>query len=87
MNQTILQTLFLDNPELSSCLRQFCKTLPEYAQAEQNLHAAAEELERTLGYEAYCQLEDTVNRYFGVLEKAYYLFGLGIRGEVLQAIL
>jgi len=87
MNHTILQTLFLDNPELSSRVQRFCETLPEYAQAERDLRSAAEELERALGYEEYCRLEDTAIQYFGLLEKAYYLFGLGIKREVLQAIL
>ncbi len=86
MNPTILQTLFLDNPELSSRVQRFCETLPEYAQAEQDLRSATQELEQTLGYEAYCRLEDTAIQYLGVIEKACYLFGLGIRREVLQAI-
>ena len=42
MNNTILQTLFLDNPEIPVEIAQFCKSLPEYQEA-------AEEVRRLLG--------------------------------------
>ena len=49
MNNTILQTLFLDNPEIPVEIAHFCKSLPEYIQAEQDYQEAAEEVRRLLG--------------------------------------
>ena len=49
MNNTILQTLFLANPEIPVEIAQFCKSLPEYIQAEQDYQEAAEEVRRLLG--------------------------------------
>lgn len=34
MNQTILQTLFLDNQEIPTEIAKFCETIPEYVRAE-----------------------------------------------------
>ena len=56
MNQTILQTLFLDNPEIPVEISSFCNHIPEYVQAEQDYN------------------------------RAYYLFGLGLRREILEGI-
>ena len=56
MNQTILQTLFLDNLEIPAEIAKFCETIPEYVQAEQDYN------------------------------RAYYLFGLELRREILEGI-
>ena len=45
MDQTILQTLFLDNLEIPAELAKFCDTIPEYVQAEQAFKQASRELE------------------------------------------
>ena len=44
MNQTILQTLFQDNPEIPVEISSFCNHIPEYVQAELAYNRAAREL-------------------------------------------
>ena len=76
---TILNTLFLDNPYLPEQVTAFCKTLPEYREAER-------ELEAQLGYEVLNRFDEAQSRYLARLVEAYYLFGLGLRQEVLSAL-
>ena len=49
MNQTILQILFLDNPEIPAEIASFCNSLPKYVQAEQEYNQAAQELAGLIG--------------------------------------
>ena len=46
MNQTILQTLFLNNPEIPGEIADFCNSIPEYVQAERECSLAFRELEK-----------------------------------------
>ena len=57
MDQTILQTLFLDNLEISAEIVKFCNTIPEYVQAEREYNKAAQELMELIGYERYSEFE------------------------------
>lgn len=87
MNQMILQTLFLDNPEISAEIAQFCKNLPEYVQAEREYDEASRELEQLIGYERYSRFESALNAQLSAVVRAYYLFGLGLKREILQSLL
>ena len=82
----ILHTLFLDNPCLSEQVYAFCKTLPEYREAEQEYCAAEQELSGQLSREAFCRFDQIQSRYVAQLVHAYYLFGLHLRQEVLSAL-
>ena len=82
----ILNTLFLDNPYLPEQVAAFCKTLPEYREAERAYQAAEQELEDRLGYEVSNRLSEIQFCYMARLVQAYYLFGLGLRQEVLSAL-
>lgn len=86
MNQTILQTLFLDNPEIPVEIANFCDSLPEYVQAERDFNRAALELSELIGYERYSHFEEILNWHFAAESRAYYLFGLGLRGELLREL-
>lgn len=83
---TILNALFLDNPYLPEQVAVFCKTLPEYQEAEREYQAAEQELEDQLGYTALNRFDEAQSRYMARLAEAYYLFGLGLRQEVLSAL-
>ena len=50
MNQSILQTLFLDNPEIPEKIANFCESMPGYAQAEQEYRQAIQELEDLMAF-------------------------------------
>ena len=82
----ILNTLFLDNPYIPEQVTAFCKTLPEYREAEREYHVAERELEERLGYEVLNRFDEAQSRYLARLGEAYYLFGLGLRQELLSAL-
>lgn len=82
----ILYTLFLENPYLPEEITAFCETLPEYREAERDYQAAQRELEDRLGFEALNRYDEIQSRYMARLVQAYYLFGLGLRQEVLSAL-
>lgn len=83
---TILNVLFLDNPYIPEQVAAYCKTLPEYLEAERAYLAAGQELEDRLGYETSSRFEEIHSCYMARLVQAYYLFGLGLRQEVLSAL-
>ena len=82
----ILNTLFLDNPYLPEQVTAFCNSLPEYREAEREYREAEQELEKQLGYAALNHFDEAQSRYMARLVQAYYLFGLGLRQEVLSAL-
>ena len=86
MNQTILQTLFLDNPEIPGEIARFCDSLPEYVQAEQKYNEAARELLELVGYERFSRFESALNRHWSVEVRAHYLFGLGLKREIMESL-
>ena len=86
MNQTILQTLFLDNPEIPGEIAQFCDQIPEYAQAERKYDQAIQELTELIGFDRFSRFEDVLNWHFSLENRAYYLFGLGLRRDILESL-
>lgn len=83
--EDILAALFLDNPCIPEQIYTFCNQLPEFLEAEQNYEASARVLRAKLGKE-YDAFEEILNRYLAQYSKAYYLFGLGLRQELLSAL-
>lgn len=83
---TILNTIFLDNPYLPEQVCAYCKTLPEFREAEREYRAAEQELEKLLGYETLNRSDEAQSRYMARLVQAYYLFVLGLRQELLSAL-
>lgn len=81
----ILSTLFLENPYIPEQIYQFCNQLPEFQKAEQDYEASAAKLRARLGPD-YDDFEETLSWYLAQYSKAYYLFGLGLRQEVLSAL-
>lgn len=82
----ILYTLFEDNPELPREAAKFCRTVPGYQQAEADFCRLAEEVRRLLGTDFYLAFEQAMNAHQGYEVRAHYLFGLGLRREVLDAL-
>ena len=86
MNQTILQTLFVDNPEIPGEIAQFCDSLPEYVQTEREYDQAAQELMELIGYERFSRFEEALNAHLSCEVRAHDLFGLGVRRERLAGM-
>ena len=82
----ILYTLFQDNPHIAEQTCTFCKTLPEFQKAEQEFEAISAQVAEKLGWELYFDFENAQSWYMARLVNAYYLFGLGLRQEVLSAL-
>ena len=86
MNHMILHSLFLDNPELAQAVERFCLADPHYLRARREYEQMAQMVEQVLGYERYCAYEECLNSYEARAERACYLFGLGLREEVLRGL-
>lgn len=82
----LLKALFLDNPCLPEQIYAFCSRLPEFREAERSYDQAAARLRSRLGHAELEAFEDTLNWYLAQYVHAYYLFGLGLRQEVLTAL-
>ena len=81
----ILKTLFLDNPYIPEQVCAFCNQLPEFREAERAYEEAADRLRARLGTD-YDAFEETLNWHLARYVHAYYLFGLGLRQEILEKI-
>ena len=81
-----MNKLFWENPYIHEKLYEFCKTIPEHEQAKQAYEALAEEIDRHMGRKFYLAYEQALNDYIVHELHAYYLFGLGLRQEVLSAL-
>ena len=81
-----IDSLFCNNPDLSHRIYTYCKANPEFMEAEAEYDALLQSLEQTLGYARMQEIEDCFLRYSARLVQAYYLFGLGLRQEVLWAL-
>lgn len=85
MKRTI-ESLFCGNPDLSHQIYTYCNANPEFREAEAEYNALLQSLEQNLGYARMQEIEDCFLRYSARLVQAYYLFGLGLRQEVLWAL-
>lgn len=85
MDHTILRSLFLDNPELPFAVSEFCRSIPEYNRLRAEYRRAADEITELVGIERYLAYEALLNRYWAIENRAYYLFGLQLRREVLES--
>ena len=82
----ILYTLFQDNLELPGKIYKFCKEDPEFCQAEREFETISAQVEEKLGREMYLDFEQAQSWYMAKLVNAYYLFGLGLRQEIISAL-
>jgi len=83
----ILYTLFQDNPSLPGEICRFCKTLPQRCQAEQELYDMIQRTEQQLGRRFGLELEAAMTNYLAHEVRAYYLFGLGLRQELIREMM
>ena len=81
-----LKMLFVDNPYLAEQVFDFCNSLPEFCQAEQEFQAVSQQVEEKLDQETFNAFDEAQSWYMARLVNAYYLFGLGLRQEVLSAL-
>jgi len=82
-----IEEIFCKNQYLDEKIHEFCKTLPEYQQARARYDALEEQIDRAMGRKFYLEFERVRNEYMAQEVQAYYRFGLGLRQEVLSALL
>ena len=82
----VLYKLFQDNPGLAGEVAKFCRTVPGYQTAEADFASQADQISRLVGPECYFPFEAAMNAQLAYEARAYYLFGLGLRRELLSAL-
>lgn len=85
MNDSI-KMLFKDNPEMEIAIKEFCANNPEYLQIKQEFYETAREIAGLVGYNLYSRFEEQFGAYLARANGTYYLFGLGLRQEVITAL-
>ena len=81
MNDKI-KMLFLDNPEMTEQIEAFCQRDPLFSKVKLELYDTAQ----IVGYELYDRFEQRFGLYTARPSDLYYLFGLGLRQEVVSAL-
>lgn len=81
-----LPALFLESEALDSELEAFCNNDPKYLQASQEFYEAAEEFSKHVSPDLYNTFEKRFNTYLFRTADLYYLYGLGLRQDILRAI-
>ena len=82
----ILYKLFQDNPGLAGEVAKFCRTVPGYQAAEADFARQADQICRLVGPERYLPFEAAMNAQLAYEARAYYLFGLGLRRDLISAL-
>ena len=85
MNDKI-KMLFLDNPEIDEAIKRFYEQDPEYLRIKEEFYETAHEIAKIVGFDLYDRFEQRFGIYVARSSDIYYLFGLGLRQEVLSAL-
>ena len=81
-----IKKLFWENTYIHEQIYQFCNARPTYERAKQTYEAFAQRIDDCMGRDFYLRYEQALNDYIAQEVYAYYLFGLGLRQEVLSAL-
>ena len=81
-----LKMLFIDNPEIEEAIKEFCEQSPDYLKIKQEFYETAQQVAGVIGWELYNRFEQRFGLYIASSNDIYYLFGLGLRQEVLSAL-
>ena len=79
--------LVLQNDELENQFYAFYQGMPEYQQANRAYDTVLSQVKEKMGNEFFDQLENHIITYWSLQSYANYLFGLGLRQEILSAFL
>lgn len=81
-----LSTLFLNNEALDAEIAAFCAEDPEFISTEQTFYDTAHKIAQIAGFDLYDEFEQKLGRYLARAFDIYYLFGLGLRQEIISAL-
>ena len=78
-----LSSLFL-NDTVDEEIEAFCASDPEYLKTKQEFYEIADQFEKLAGPGLYDVFEKSLWAYMYRTADLYYLYGLGLRQEILQ---
>ena len=81
-----LKMLFVDNMDITEEIGKFCEQDPAFLKTEQEFYETAHEIAAVVGFELYSRFERRFRNYLTCYTDLYYLFGLGLRQEVISAL-
>ena len=81
-----LKALFIDNLDITEQIEEFCAQSPEYLKVKQEFYETAQQIAEIAGYHLYDQFERRFALYTACANDLYYLFGLGLRQEIISAL-
>ena len=80
-----LPSLFLNETVIEN-IEEFCASDPELAKTKQGFYKIADQIEELAGPGLYDAFEKSLWAYLSRTADLYYLYGLGLRQEVLRTI-
>ena len=86
MNHSIVVKV-LKQSEIEEEVYEYFKSMPEYQQANRAYDTVLSQVKEKMGNEFFDQLEHHIITYWSLQSYAHYLFGLGLRQEILSAFL
>ena len=84
--QDVVLDLLCRSPEVLESISKFLPTIPAYQAAQQDFYATSEQVREKVGAELFNRLEDQFLTYTNYEVRAYYAFGLGLREELIRAL-
>lgn len=81
-----LPSLFLENNALDAELEKFCTNDPEYLKIKQEFYKTADEIAALVGFDRYDAFERSFGAYLYRTADLYYLYGLGLRQDILRVM-
>lgn len=81
-----LSTLFLKNDILDAEMEAYCTSDPEFIRVKEQFYQTAHEIEELIGFDMYDTFERNFAAYMYRTADLYYLFGLGLRQDILQSL-
>lgn len=80
-----LPSLFL-NDTIDAEIEAFCASDLELLSRKQQFYTAAHEIAELVGHDLYDAFETSLGAYWSRASDLYYLYGLGLRQEILQVL-
>ena len=81
-----INMLFIDNPGIEEAIQEFYSQDPEYLKIKEEFYETAQEIAKIVGYDLYDRFERRFGIYVSRSNDIYYLFGLGLRQEIISAL-
>ena len=86
MDEKILRGMFLDNDGVIQAVYAFCQDYPGWLEARAAVRQLDRELERAMGSKWYLRFEEELNLLWALENRAFYLFGVNLRRELLESL-